>query len=198
MYKKFSINKFHILFLALIALLFSNCNSNTLHSQLESGTEKKFNHPDKTLVVYFSRTGNTKEAALLFHKLLGGDIEEIVDKKNRQGLLRAGIAIFESIIGIKTTIEPAKYNPKNYDLVIIGSPIWVKHTTPAVRAYLEKYSKDIKTAMLFCTYETRGPKDVLREMREMLGNTKIEAEFSFVKPKENFAETEKVIRNFLM
>ncbi len=185
-----------IIFLSLTVLLFTSCKDDTLYSRLESGTGKKFNRPEKTLVVYYSRTSNTKETALLFHKLLGGDIEVIVDKKKRQGFLRACIAVFESVIGVKTTIEPIKYNPENYDLVIIGSPIWVKHTTPAVRAYLDIYGKDIKAAMLFCTYETRGAKDVLREMRDMLGNAEIVAEFSFVKTKEKLPETEKVINDF--
>jgi len=47
----------------------------------------------KALVVYYSRTGNTKFVAEKIAQELGADIEEVIDKKNRFGLinyLRAG------------------------------------------------------------------------------------------------------------
>lgn len=41
----------------------------------------------KTLVVFYSRTGNTKKMAKILAKELHADIDEIVDLKNRKGIL---------------------------------------------------------------------------------------------------------------
>jgi flavodoxin len=41
----------------------------------------------KILVVYYSRTGMTKKLANSIANLLFADIEEIVDTKNRSGLM---------------------------------------------------------------------------------------------------------------
>jgi hypothetical protein len=41
----------------------------------------------KTLVVYYSRTGNAKFVAETAAKELGADVEEIVDRKSRAGPL---------------------------------------------------------------------------------------------------------------
>ena len=55
----------------------------------------------KVLVVYYSRTGNTKFVAEAIAQSLEADIEEIKDKKNRMGVfgfLRCGYeAIFKTL-----------------------------------------------------------------------------------------------------
>ena len=41
----------------------------------------------KTLVIYYSRTGNTRFAAETVAAEIGADVEEVVDLKNRKGRL---------------------------------------------------------------------------------------------------------------
>jgi len=41
----------------------------------------------KTLVAYYSRTGNTKKVAVEIAKNLKADIDEIIDKKDRSGMI---------------------------------------------------------------------------------------------------------------
>lgn len=104
----------------------------------------------KILVAYYSKTGNTKKVAIDLAKNLKADIEEIADLKNRSGIIGWIIggkdAYQEKFTKIKTT-----KNPKDYDLVIVGTPVWAGNSTPAIRTYLNKYKSDLKKVVLFTT-----------------------------------------------
>ncbi len=97
----------------------------------------------KILVVYYSRTGNTAKIAKEIAGQLKCDIEEVHDTKNRKGILAWFIAGRDGMSKRTTIIEKTKYDPSAYDLVIVGTPIWV-NTTPAIRTYLMQNSNKIK------------------------------------------------------
>ena len=104
----------------------------------------------KALVTFYSRDGHTKRAAEIIAKALNADIDEIKDKKPRKGIigfLRAG---YDATRGKTTEINFSK-NPADYDIVIIGSPVWNGRVTPAVRTYLLKNRDGIKKAAFFAT-----------------------------------------------
>ncbi|MFW9934659.1 MAG: flavodoxin family protein [Candidatus Thorarchaeota archaeon] len=105
----------------------------------------------KYLVVYYSRSGNNKTLANAIAKSLSADLDEIVDKKKRSGKLgwlRAGRdAQAENLTDI--SIEK---NPQDYDIIIIGSPIWASKLTPAVRTYLAQQDlKNKQVAFFICS-----------------------------------------------
>jgi flavodoxin len=91
----------------------------------------------KSLVVYYSRSGNTRFVAEKISQKIGGDIEEIIDKKRRKGPLGFVIGGFDATRGRKTDIAEMKKSPRDYDLIVVGTPMWNKRITPAVRTYLE-------------------------------------------------------------
>jgi flavodoxin len=93
----------------------------------------------KTLVVFYSRTGNVAKVAEEVARQLGADVERIIDRKDRSGIrgwFRAGS---DSTRRIPADIEQPSKDPGDYDLVIIGSPIWNKSITTPVRAYVKKF-----------------------------------------------------------
>jgi len=98
----------------------------------------------KPIVVFYSRSGNTKKVGELIAKKLNCNIEEIVDNKNRKG----AIGMIKAVINPKapTTIQ-SMTDPKD-NMVIIGTPIWWYTFAPAVKTYLEKY-KPKKVAFFF-------------------------------------------------
>ena len=104
----------------------------------------------KSLIVYYSRTGNTKFIAQTIAAEIGADAEELVDKKKRTGLngwLNAGKdARKESETEIAPTTKPLE----NYELIIVGTPIWASRATPAITTYLKKNDlSDKKVAAFF-------------------------------------------------
>jgi len=103
------------------------------------------------LVVFYSRTGNTKKVGELIAQKLNCNAEEIIDKKNRKGALR----LVEAVINPRAPTKIQDMNDPKDNLVIIGTPIWWYTQTPAVKAYLEKY-KPKKVAYFFtCSVDNK-------------------------------------------
>jgi flavodoxin len=85
-----------------------------------------------TLVVYYSRTGHNEQMAMNLHEQIESDIDQIVDRKNREGMFGCVMAsMFKSKTDITFTKDPAAY-----DRVIVVSPLWGGNLPPATRTYL--------------------------------------------------------------
>ncbi len=119
----------------------------------------------KILAVFYSRTGHTKKVAEEIANNLKADIEEIVDKKNRKGVLCYLSGGKDASTKKLTKIKVIKKEPSNYDLVIIGTPIWALAMTPAVRTYItnNKFNK----VAFFCTQGSSGAEKTFKEMEEL-------------------------------
>ncbi len=104
----------------------------------------------KSLVVYYTRTGNSKFAAETVAAEIGADIEEIVDLKKRQGRLAFLSNGRDAMQEKKTQIAQTTRKPADYDLIVVVQPIWGGNPTPAIRTYLNR--NDLlgkKVALLF-------------------------------------------------
>ena len=113
----------------------------------------------KTLVVYYSRTGNTKKIAEEIAQKLGADTEELIDQKNL------------------TEIDTLIKNPDDYDVVIIGTPIWAGGITPAIRTYLSIHK--IKKSAFFITADTPDQRKAFGQMLELNLATKLLSKATF-------------------
>jgi flavodoxin len=103
----------------------------------------------KILVIYYTRTGNSKFVAETIAAELGADIEEVIDLKNRQGRLAFLPAGRDAMQGKETEIAQTKRTPSDYDLIIVGQPVWAGSPTPAIRTYLNKNDLSGKKVALF-------------------------------------------------
>jgi len=103
----------------------------------------------RTLVVYLTRTGNTRFAAESIAAELGADLEEIIDLKSRQGKLGWLSAGKDAMQGNETQIAPTKTTPNGFDLIIIAQPVWAWSPTPAIRTYLNRNDLSGKKVALF-------------------------------------------------
>jgi len=150
----------------------------------------------KKLVVYYSLTGNTKNLAEIIAKSLNCDIEEIIDKKNRKGFLgflKAGRDAFFKRI---TEIEKIKKEPKNYDIVIIGTPVWAGNITPAIRTYLLNNKDKIKKFAFFTTSGTSVSDKIVKTLEDIL-NKKCAAFLNISRKELKSKNFQNKIENFL-
>ncbi len=103
----------------------------------------------KILIVSYSRTGTTKKLGKKIAEKLGAEVDTIEDKTNRDGIcgwLGGGKdALFK-----KPTEISFKNNPAEYNLVIIGTPVWVGTMTPAVRKYI--LENEFSNVAFFATF----------------------------------------------
>ncbi|MBD3164146.1 hypothetical protein GF323_03030 [Candidatus Woesearchaeota archaeon] len=130
----------------------------------------------KPLVVYYSRTGTTREAALGIAENLNAEIEEIKDKKSRKGIRGWLSAGKDAATKNPADITEIKKNPKEYDLVVIGTPVWAGTMAPAIRTYLNQHK--IKKAAFFCTSGSGKEAVTFSDMLEIALGSKLVAQLS--------------------
>ena len=102
----------------------------------------------RILIAYFTRTGTTKKVAEKLAESLGADLEQVQDKKDRQGMLGYIIAGHDIVRKKPTEIEETKFSPSEYELIIIGTPVWVGRVTPAIRKYIELNKEKFKKNLI--------------------------------------------------
>lgn len=106
----------------------------------------------KTLVIYYSLTGRTKDIALQIQKFTNADIYEIKTKEK----IKQGPSLY---ITSKKQISSQNYpdiindfpNIDEYDTIFVGSPIWWYTATPAVLEFLKKFDFKNKNVAPFST-----------------------------------------------
>jgi flavodoxin len=144
----------------------------------------------KTLIVYYSRTNVTKDIANRLQKELECDIEEITDGgkyDGRLGYMKGGM---NASMGRTSDIDPISKNPSDYDLVIIGTPVWASNMATPVYTYLIKYNDQIKKMASFCTCISGGYEKALEKIAEVSGKTQVSTMFLNAKDVKN--PTEKI------
>ena len=128
----------------------------------------------KSLVVYYSKTGVTRRAAVAISRMLGSDIEEIVDLKDRSGIKGWLTGGGDSCLKKLTEIKRPKKDPSKYKLVILGTPVWAFTLTPAIRTYIAKKCCRLRKAAFFCT-NSGSPGNTFKAMQELCGKKPIAA-----------------------
>ncbi|MDD5085136.1 MAG: flavodoxin [Candidatus Omnitrophica bacterium] len=152
----------------------------------------------KALIVYYSRTGKTRGVAEKLAGKLNADITEIVDLKSRKGPLGFVGGAHDALKKLTTEISPISYLPENYDIVIVGTPVWADNMTPAVRTFLAKYPLRGKRAAFFCTTAVSGIDNTLATMAELAMPPTVAANLGLTqRDLKNAALLEERISNFL-
>ncbi|MGD2174054.1 MAG: flavodoxin [Candidatus Brocadiaceae bacterium] len=125
------------------------------------------------LIVFYSRTGTTGKVARAIAEATGGELEKIRDKKNRGGILGWLGAAKDAVLRRSTEIEPADYDPGDYDLVVIGTPVWAMTVSCAVRAYLTRYRERLPEVAFFLTTGSSGIEKTFQHMEEECGKAPV-------------------------
>ena len=106
----------------------------------------------KILIAYYSRTGVTRRLAEKLSSKLGAEIEVLIDKKKRSGILGWIFGGRDGMKKIPTEIEKIKHDPSKYDVVIVGGPLWgFNSVAPAARTFLTQNISKIRKVAFFMT-----------------------------------------------
>lgn len=129
----------------------------------------------KVLVAFYSSAGTTRKAGQAIAEALAADVEDIqevhprhFDVKGPGGLGKiVGIIVggAEAGLGLSRPILPSQHNPADYDLVVIGTPIWNARLTGPVRSYIQRHRDQFKAVAFFRT--GLDPKPSLRCFLQM-------------------------------
>ncbi len=160
-----------------ILLLISGCSffpGASLSTELNPVTQD-----GKTLIVYLSRTNNTKAIAEIIHLEVGGDLVALelenpypeeydvivtqVARENESGFLPS----------LKTKIAIG-----NYDTVYVGFPTWGMQLPPPIKSFLHQYDLRGKTIIPFNTHAGYGVGSAFRTVARLCPNSIILEGFS--------------------
>lgn len=149
-----------------LVLGLSGCSNNSQDESSNSSTnENKTENTNttttdsKTLVVYYSATGNTEEAANLIVQETNGDIFELEpvepysdddlnwSDENSRVVYEHDHEDARNVELVSTTVE----NWDEYDRVFIGYPLWWQIAAWPVNSFVENNDFTGKTVIPFCT-----------------------------------------------
>ncbi len=127
----------------------------------------------KALVVYYSRTGTTKQVAEAIADGLGAELEEIVDTKSRKGMLGFVTGGKDARLNKPTEIHEVRSDSSAYNLVVIGTPVWASSVTPAIRTYMMGCKDNLPGVAFFLTTGGTGVDRTFKQMAELCGKQPI-------------------------
>jgi flavodoxin len=146
----------------------------------------------ESLVVYYSRTGNAKFIAEKIAANIGADAEEIIDLKKRSGPIGFLSGGKDATQGKETKIGETKFSSKDYNLIIIGTPVWSSSPTPAIRTYIKHNDLSGKKVAIFLT-TTKQNQKALEKTKVLLSSSQIIGELMLEEPLKKKEEAEKTI-----
>lgn len=130
----------------------------------------------KKAVVFYSLSGNTQTAAKEIAEGIGADLIELKlvkpfpTEKSKQLALGGMQAMF----GMKLAIQELSKNIKEYDVLILGTPIWAGTIAAPVHSFLNKYQVLDKIVAVFTFCGGGDNKRCIAKLSKRLPRLKVE------------------------
>lgn len=121
----------------------------------------------KTLVTYFSLTGNTQTVAEAIANTLEADINRIDYRHSLTGPFRFVRAAYQSMFSRPAKIRFPNKDPYQYDLLILGAPVWIMKLAPPMRSYILKEKDRFNNVAYFCTEGSSGGPNAFKMMESL-------------------------------
>ncbi len=136
----------------------------------ETAQGKIETEPGKILIVCYSRTGNTLDAAQQIQKATGGTLFEIKPKtpypsEYKKCTEQAKKEIKENF---KPELASMPENWDKYQVIFIGSPNWWGTMSPPVASFIHSSNFSGKTVIPFFTNGGGGMQNCEKDVRNML------------------------------
>ena len=162
-----------IILAAILSFSLTACSQgNNKKNEQTTQTETKENKEMKTLIVYFSATGNTKAAAQKLAKEFNADLYEITpevpytaaDLDWRDKTSRSTIEMQDKTS--RPAIKGRCENIAEYDVVWIGFPVWWYTAPTIVNTFIEAHDLSGKTLNVFATSGGSDVKDSYNDLKK--------------------------------
>lgn len=136
-------------------VLFSSCRAEVAGATTEwSPVEKgELLQDKKVLIVYLSRTKNTKAVAEIIHQKTGGDLValELVTPYPEHYQTTVNQVAEENRTGFLPPLKTSIDSIEKYDVIFVGFPTWGMQLPPPMKSFLSRYDLSGKTVVPFNT-----------------------------------------------
>lgn len=145
----------------------------------------------KTLIIYFSKTGNTDFIANEIQRLVGGEKVRIETEIPYPDDYDETVAQAIQERDKKTTpvLKTRVPDFKRYDTLFIGFPVWKTEIPAPIRTLLTQYDFSGKTIIPFCTHKGFGPGDSFTTLQTLLPQSTILSGFGIEGEKRTDIQT---------
>ena len=125
--------------------------------------------PQNTLIVYLSRTNNTKVLAEIIQQQIGG---RLIALELQTPYPQDYHAMVQQVVRENATdyLPPLKTkldHMEQYDFVFLGFPTWAMQLPPPVKSFLLEYNLKGKTVLPFNTNAGYGPGSSFQAIKEL-------------------------------
>ena len=154
-------------------LLISACSSS--QTKDTNAKEDPALNPDKILIVYLSRTNNTKAIAEIIQRNVGGKLVAIELEKPYPENYEATVqqVVKENETGYLPPIKTKIDSIQNYDVVFLGFPTWGMKLPPPMKSFLKQYDLKDKTIIPFNTNAGYGVGTGFQTVKELCPGSKV-------------------------
>jgi flavodoxin len=153
----------------------------------------------KAIVVYFSLEGNSKYVADIIVKYLEADTLRLITEKdypkgNVSKYFWGGKSV---VFGEKPKLVSYSFNADEYNLIIIGTPVWAGSFAPPIKTFLgENDLKNKKIALYACNSGGDADK-CFNKLKKEIPDCEVIATLALADPKvKQLEENSKMIKEF--
>lgn len=150
----------------------------------------------KTLIAYYSHSGNTKAVAQKIQNYTGGDTFEIepVNKYSQN----YNEVVNQAKIEAQNDVRPELINNgdiKDYDIIFLGTPVWWYTIASPVKTFLTSHNWENKIIIPFCTHGGGGASNTYRDIQKFAPNAKVLNGYTSYENSANIEEIKTWINN---
>ena len=164
------------LWLSTIFFMLSSCS----RAQEPAKEKGELLHDKNVLIVYLSRTKNTKAVAEIIHKKIGGDsiALELVTPYPEHYQTTVNQVANENSTGYLPPLKTKIDSIEKYDVIFIGFPTWGMQLPPPMKSFLNQYDLSGKTVVPFNTNAGYGIGSSFETVKQLCPNSKVLDGFS--------------------
>ncbi len=154
-------------------LLISSCSSSQtkdVNTSMDSISDS-----NKVLIVYLSRTNNTKAIAEIIHKNVGGTLIALELEKPYPENYQATVqqVVKENETGFLPPLKTKIDSLEKYNVVFLGFPTWDMKMPPPMKSFLHQYNLSGKTIVPFNTNAGYGVGSGFQTVKELCPASKV-------------------------
>lgn len=131
--------------------------------------------PKKILIVYLSRTGNTKAIAEIIQANVGGALVSLELEKPYPADYQTTVqqVVEENESGFLPPLKTKIDSIEKYDVVFVGFPTWGMKLPPPIKTFLKQYDLSGKTIIPFNTNAGYGVGSSFQTVKELCPKSKV-------------------------
>jgi len=131
--------------------------------------------PKKVLIVYLSRTNNTKAVAEMIQKNTAGALVALELQKPYPQNYKATVeqVARENETGFLPPLKTKIVGIEKYDIVFVGFPTWGMKLPPPMKSFLKQYDLKGKTVIPFNTNGGYGIGSTFETVKELCPESKV-------------------------